>query len=75
MFNMLSQPPFLSSVTEKLRNPDDTLSLLKNIEAARNALTNSSSSSLRVFIAGNLDRLSKSELFDPWVDFAPSFSM
>ena len=67
---MLRQPKFLSSLVEKLQSADETTSLLSDIAAARQALT--TPSSLRVFLAGNIDSFSKSELFDPWMDFTSS---
>ena len=69
---MLCQPKFLSSLVEKLQSADETTALLGDIAAARQALT--VPSSLRVFLAGHIDSFSKSELFDPWMDFTSSSS-
>ena len=75
IFNMLSQPPFLSSLVEKLQNADETAALLSDIDAARQALT--APSSLRVFLAGNLDSIAETEVHGGdylWMNFTSSSS-
>ena len=72
---MLSQPPFLSSLVEKLQNADETAALLSDIDAARQALT--APSSLRVFLAGNLDSIAETEVHGGdylWMNFTSSSS-
>ena len=67
LFNMVTQLPFLSSLLEKLKSPDQSAALLCELEQIKQVLT--SPASLRIFVAGNLTKLSASDLVEPWRGF------